>query len=121
MTATPVVTLIPSVRSSRMPSVSYDMTGNANEMIGDWYDGSYYSESPWNKPSGPGQDSDCIFQGGLSRIRQRTPERQNVTSGQSEEVIKHRVPHCAFSKVAESLIRSTRSKNVLSALWKRDR
>lgn len=35
----------------------YDMTGNANEWVRDWYDPFYYEESPEPNPEGPEYDS----------------------------------------------------------------
>ena len=35
----------------------YDMSGNVYERCSDWYDGSYYSSSPQNDPTGPATDT----------------------------------------------------------------
>jgi sulfatase modifying factor 1 len=42
----------------------YDMTGNVWEWVHDWYDRSYYGESPRSNPSGPGRGSDRVYRGG---------------------------------------------------------
>lgn len=42
----------------------YDMMGNAWEWTGDWFDSSYYGNSPRNNPQGPSSGSNRVNRGG---------------------------------------------------------
>ena len=42
----------------------YDMAGNVWEWCADWYDGSYYANSPLNNPLGPDSGSGRVLRGG---------------------------------------------------------
>jgi sulfatase modifying factor 1 len=42
----------------------YDMAGNVREWCNDWFDGSYYSNSPSTNPTGPASGSSSVIRGG---------------------------------------------------------
>jgi formylglycine-generating enzyme required for sulfatase activity len=47
----------------------YDMSGNVSEWVEDWYDISYYYDSPSNDPKGPESGRDRVIRGGSGRGR----------------------------------------------------
>jgi formylglycine-generating enzyme required for sulfatase activity len=55
----------------------YDMHGNVWEWVQDWYDGSYYSNSPANNPTGPETGKYKVYRGG-SFIGKATNLRSSV-------------------------------------------
>ena len=66
----------------------YDMSGNAWEMVNDWYDGKYYTNSPRNNPTGPDKptspDVDHVVRGGSTTAGpgdQRTTKRSYMGGG----------------------------------------
>ena len=42
----------------------YDMSGNVYEWCNDWYDSTYYTNSPMNNPVGPSMGKSKVFRGG---------------------------------------------------------
>jgi formylglycine-generating enzyme required for sulfatase activity len=46
------------------PYFAYDLAGNAAEWVSDWYDASYYTQSPASNPQGPPSGSERVFRGG---------------------------------------------------------
>ncbi len=50
--------------SGSSPYEIYDMAGNVWEWVGDWYDGNYYSGSPYNNPQGALTGNDRVGRGG---------------------------------------------------------
>jgi formylglycine-generating enzyme required for sulfatase activity len=53
-----------SYESGKSPYGIYDMTGNALEWVNDWYDESYYENSPFHNPLGPDHGQHRSVRGG---------------------------------------------------------
>ncbi|MBV6402586.1 MAG: Hercynine oxygenase [Anaerolineales bacterium] len=53
-----------SYESGKSPYGLYDMAGNVWEWVADWYDSSYYSNSPSSNPLGPSSGGYRVLRGG---------------------------------------------------------
>lgn len=42
----------------------YDLAGNVSEWTADWYDATYYQQSPKRNPKGPLRGNEKVFRGG---------------------------------------------------------
>jgi formylglycine-generating enzyme required for sulfatase activity len=67
-----------SLRDGASPYGAFDMAGNMVEMVADWYDATYYAESPNTDPTGPASGERFGGRGGGFRSEatwQRTSKR----------------------------------------------
>ena len=46
------------------PYGAFDMAGNVQEWVNDWYQSDYYAESPYENPTGPASGTSKVFRGG---------------------------------------------------------
>jgi formylglycine-generating enzyme required for sulfatase activity len=72
----------------------YDMTGNVWEWVGDWYDSSYYDESPRSNPGGPGRGSDRVYRGGSYEDGDkdiRTSKREKKSNRRGDDTLGFRL------------------------------
>lgn len=72
----------------------YDMTGNVSEWVADYYDNSYYKESPRNNPGGPGRGGDRVYRGGSFKDRAkdvRTTKREKKSERRADQTIGFRL------------------------------
>ncbi|HUJ80221.1 MAG TPA: SUMF1/EgtB/PvdO family nonheme iron enzyme [Nitrospiria bacterium] len=53
-----------SYKAGRSPYGPYDMIGNVNEWVADWYQEDYYAKAPPKDPKGPEKGKDRVFRGG---------------------------------------------------------
>jgi formylglycine-generating enzyme required for sulfatase activity len=70
------------------------MTGNVWEWVNDWYDSSYYSESPRNDPFGPQRGGDRVYRGGSYKDKAkdaRTVKREKKSNRRSDSTLGFRL------------------------------
>jgi formylglycine-generating enzyme required for sulfatase activity len=60
-------TPVGSYKKGISPFGIYDMTGNVEEWVNDWYDNDYYQKSPSSNPLGPETGSEHVLRGGSRR------------------------------------------------------
>jgi formylglycine-generating enzyme required for sulfatase activity len=58
------ITPVGSYESGKSPYGLYDMAGNAFEWVNDWYDETYYQNTPSSNPSGPESGQSRVLRGG---------------------------------------------------------
>jgi formylglycine-generating enzyme required for sulfatase activity len=57
-------TKVGSYESGKSPYGIYDLAGNVWEWLADWYDRSYYANSPFSNPLGPSSGHYRVLRGG---------------------------------------------------------
>lgn len=77
----PILSFFPvgSFPEGKSPYGAYDMIGNAWEWVSDWYDGSYYTNSPDKNPTGPLSGEARVLRGGSAFLTAKVTSRFSVT------------------------------------------
>jgi formylglycine-generating enzyme required for sulfatase activity len=77
-------TAVGGYQSGASPYGALDMAGNVWEWVADWYDASYYMNSPSSNPQGPASGTDRILRGGswyFDGYRTRSTYRYRYSPG----------------------------------------
>ncbi len=74
-------TAVGSYSSYASPYGVYDMIGNVNEWVADWYDPNYYASSPNRNPTGPAGSQSRVIRGGSSGVATRNNFLPGVSGG----------------------------------------
>lgn len=83
-------TVVGNFPSGASPYSALDMAGNVWEWVNDWYDASYYSNSPRANPQGPNSGQARVLRGGsfnLSRVIVRAAYRGSIAPGDRFNVL----------------------------------
>jgi formylglycine-generating enzyme required for sulfatase activity len=71
----------------------YDMSGNVQEWVWDWFGNTYYSTSPGTDPEGPSTGAHRAYRGGswlnaalLSRVASRSPQSEGWPSNRGHNL-----------------------------------